>query len=148
MTLGSKRHTSRPRPASSYQLPTLSTCSRDCWLAAQPRKDNLTLPPATAPPYLRTWHMAYGSIMNRSPPSSAFLPLPGSPGSSWAIYKARFRGLFQGADASVLIAFWLFGTCSSCSLRLPTANSGRCYQQCLLRYHPLCGCRPRRALRS
>ncbi|KAN0112337.1 batten's disease protein Cln3 [Hyaloscypha variabilis] len=53
--------------------------------------------------------MAYGTMMNRSPSSSGLLPLPGSPGSSWAIYKARFRAIFQGADASVLIAFWLFG---------------------------------------
>jgi len=91
--------------------------------------------------------MAYGTIMNRSPSSSGFLPLPGSPGSSWAIYKARFRNLFQGADASVLIAFWLFGTCSPYPPWLIT-NSTRCYQQCLLRYHPLCGCRSRRALGS
>jgi battenin len=37
------------------------------------------------------------------------LPLPGSPASSWALYRARFRAVFQGADASVLVAFWLFG---------------------------------------
>ncbi|KAH8792139.1 protein btn-1 [Hyaloscypha sp. PMI_1271] len=47
--------------------------------------------------------------MNRSPSSSGLLPLPGAPGSSWAVYKARLRAIFQGADASVLIAFWLFG---------------------------------------
>ncbi|KAM3087432.1 battenin CLN3 protein [Clarireedia jacksonii] len=48
--------------------------------------------------------------MNRSPssPSIAF-PLPGSPGSSWAMYRARFKAIFHGADTSVLIAFWLFG---------------------------------------
>ena len=56
-------------------------------------------------------HMAYGTTMNRSPSSSGLLPLPGAPGSSWAVYKARFRAIFHGADASVLIAFWLFGTC-------------------------------------
>ncbi|KAK3936607.1 CLN3 protein-domain-containing protein [Diplogelasinospora grovesii] len=37
------------------------------------------------------------------------LPMPGSPSSSWAIYRARFASIFQGADSSVLIAFWLFG---------------------------------------
>jgi len=36
--------------------------------------------------------------------------MPGTPGSSWAAYKARFAGAFQGADRSVLVAFWLFGT--------------------------------------
>lgn len=37
------------------------------------------------------------------------LPPPGSPGASWAIYRARFRALFEGADVRVCIAFWLFG---------------------------------------
>ncbi|KAI9820740.1 MAG: battenin CLN3 protein [Pycnora praestabilis] len=37
------------------------------------------------------------------------LPLPGSPGSSWALYKARFKGAFEGADPRVCAAFWLFG---------------------------------------
>ncbi|KAH8811585.1 batten's disease protein Cln3 [Xylogone sp. PMI_703] len=47
--------------------------------------------------------------MERSASASGLLPLPGTPGSSWAIYKARLRGVFQGADMSVLVAFWLFG---------------------------------------
>ncbi|RFU28238.1 hypothetical protein B7463_g8111, partial [Scytalidium lignicola] len=47
--------------------------------------------------------------MERSASASGLLPLPGSPGSSWAIYKARLKAVFQGADSSVLIAFWLFG---------------------------------------
>ncbi|RDW75738.1 hypothetical protein BP5796_06559 [Coleophoma crateriformis] len=47
--------------------------------------------------------------MPTSPSAAARLPLPGSPGSSWAMYQARFKALFQGADASVLVAFWLFG---------------------------------------
>lgn len=48
--------------------------------------------------------------MNRSPSSSGLsLPMPGSPGSSWALYKARFKAVFAGADSSVLVAFWLFG---------------------------------------
>lgn len=47
--------------------------------------------------------------MSRSPSASMMLPLPGSPASSWALYRARFRAIFQGADSSVLVAFWLFG---------------------------------------
>jgi battenin len=37
------------------------------------------------------------------------LPVPGSPASSWPLYRARFRAVFQGADPFVLVAFWLFG---------------------------------------
>ncbi|KAI9870732.1 MAG: G1/S-specific cyclin cln3, partial [Pleopsidium flavum] len=37
------------------------------------------------------------------------LPLPGAPASSWAMYRARFKATFDGADARVCIAFWLFG---------------------------------------
>ncbi|KAG9240555.1 CLN3 protein-domain-containing protein [Calycina marina] len=47
--------------------------------------------------------------MSRSPSAAGLLPLPGTPGSSWAAYKARFSNLFQGANSSVLVAFWLFG---------------------------------------
>ncbi|KAI9737282.1 MAG: battenin CLN3 protein [Claussenomyces sp. TS43310] len=36
-------------------------------------------------------------------------PVPGSPASSWALCRARLQGLFQGADSSIMIAFWLFG---------------------------------------
>ncbi|KAK6359303.1 battenin CLN3 protein [Orbilia brochopaga] len=43
-------------------------------------------------------------------------PMPGSPASSWATYKARFsllwenvRGSFAGANPRVCVAFWLFG---------------------------------------
>jgi battenin len=42
--------------------------------------------------------------------------MPGSPSASWALYKARVASIFQSADASVLTAFWLFGTSP---LRLP-----------------------------
>lgn len=38
------------------------------------------------------------------------LPLPGAPGSSWAVYKSRFRAAFEGAVPRVCIAFWMFGT--------------------------------------
>lgn len=37
------------------------------------------------------------------------LPLPGSPSSSWAIFRERLRQTFNGADPRVCIAFWLFG---------------------------------------
>jgi battenin len=37
------------------------------------------------------------------------LPMPGSPASSWAVYRARFKAAFHGADARVCAAFWLFG---------------------------------------
>jgi battenin len=47
--------------------------------------------------------------MSRSPSASIMLPLPGSPASSWALYRARFSAIFQGANPSVLLAFWLFG---------------------------------------
>ncbi|KAK0705650.1 batten's disease protein Cln3 [Lasiosphaeris hirsuta] len=53
--------------------------------------------------------------MNTSPSSSGLLPLPGSPSSSWAVYRARLAGLVQNADTAVLVAFWFFG------LLLPTA---------------------------
>jgi len=48
--------------------------------------------------------------MSRSPSASGLLPMPGSPSSSWALYKARFANVFRNADSSVLVAFWLFGT--------------------------------------
>ncbi|KAK6083329.1 Protein BTN1-like protein 2 [Seiridium cupressi] len=47
--------------------------------------------------------------MPRSPASSGLLPMPGSPSSSWAIYKARLVAIFKNADNAVLVAFWLFG---------------------------------------
>jgi hypothetical protein len=37
------------------------------------------------------------------------LPMPGSPGSSWAAYRARLKAVFDGADARVCAAFFLFG---------------------------------------
>jgi len=47
--------------------------------------------------------------MNRSPSASGFLPIPGSPSSSWALYRARLGAFLKSADTSVLVAFWLFG---------------------------------------
>lgn len=38
------------------------------------------------------------------------LPMPGSPASSWAVYRARLKAVFHGADLRVVGAFWLFGT--------------------------------------
>ncbi|KAF2277680.1 batten's disease protein Cln3 [Westerdykella ornata] len=36
-------------------------------------------------------------------------PMPGSPAASWAVYRARLKAAFAGADHRVYIAFWLFG---------------------------------------
>ncbi|KAK3343488.1 protein btn-1 [Lasiosphaeria hispida] len=47
--------------------------------------------------------------MNTSPSSAGLLPLPGSPASSWAVYRARLAGFVQNADTAVLVAFWFFG---------------------------------------
>ncbi|KAK3386420.1 batten's disease protein Cln3 [Podospora didyma] len=47
--------------------------------------------------------------MNKSPSSSGLLPLPGSPSSSWALFRARVANLVTKQDTSVLVAFWLFG---------------------------------------
>ncbi|PKS10893.1 hypothetical protein jhhlp_002651 [Lomentospora prolificans] len=44
-----------------------------------------------------------------SPSSSGLLPMPGTPGSSWAIYKARIKALWKNSEATVVVAFWLFG---------------------------------------
>ncbi|KAL1893297.1 battenin CLN3 protein [Sporothrix stenoceras] len=47
--------------------------------------------------------------MSRSPSSSGLLlPLPGSPASSWALYRAHLKALVSGRT-SVFISFWLFG---------------------------------------
>ncbi|KAF1358994.1 batten's disease protein Cln3 [Lizonia empirigonia] len=35
--------------------------------------------------------------------------MPGSPGASWAVYRARLKAVFDGADPRVCAAFWLFG---------------------------------------
>ncbi|KAH7148361.1 batten's disease protein Cln3 [Dactylonectria macrodidyma] len=48
-------------------------------------------------------------MSGRSPASSGLLPMPGSPSSSWAVYKARLASIFGNADAKVVVAFWLFG---------------------------------------
>ncbi|KAK4163803.1 protein BTN1 [Cladorrhinum sp. PSN259] len=37
------------------------------------------------------------------------LPLPGSPASSWSLYRARLASLLRNPDTGVIIAFWLFG---------------------------------------
>lgn len=37
------------------------------------------------------------------------LPMPGSTSASWPLYKARLKAVFDGADARVCAAFWLFG---------------------------------------
>ncbi|KAM0335041.1 hypothetical protein ACHAQA_000075 [Verticillium albo-atrum] len=35
--------------------------------------------------------------------------MPGSPSSSWALYRARLSALFRHADTQVILAFWLLG---------------------------------------
>ncbi|KAF9878227.1 golgi integral membrane protein [Colletotrichum karsti] len=45
----------------------------------------------------------------RSPSSSGLLPMPGSPSSSWALYRARLSAIFRHADTQVIVAFWLLG---------------------------------------
>ncbi|KAK3370767.1 batten's disease protein Cln3 [Lasiosphaeria ovina] len=49
--------------------------------------------------------------MNRSPSSLGLLPLPlpGSPSSSWALFRARVASFSRKSDTPVLVAFWLFG---------------------------------------
>lgn len=37
------------------------------------------------------------------------LPMPGTPAASWAVYRARLKSVFAGADYRVYAAFWLFG---------------------------------------
>ncbi|KAK4221879.1 batten's disease protein Cln3 [Podospora fimiseda] len=37
------------------------------------------------------------------------LPLPGSPASSWSLYRARLLSFLRNPETSVFIAFWLFG---------------------------------------
>ncbi|KAF2460520.1 CLN3 protein-domain-containing protein [Lineolata rhizophorae] len=37
------------------------------------------------------------------------LPMPGSPGATWALYRARLKAVFEGADPRVCAAFWFFG---------------------------------------
>lgn len=44
-----------------------------------------------------------------SPSSSGLLPMPGSPSSSWAVYKARIAAVLGHKDMKVIVAFWLFG---------------------------------------
>lgn len=82
------------------------------------------------------------------------LPLPGSPASSWAMFRERLRLSFSGADPRVCVAFWLFGTCSASSSMnvvgpLTVAKrSDRLDQQCPLRDHSLCGPRSGRTRRT
>ncbi|OMP85444.1 Protein btn1 [Diplodia seriata] len=35
--------------------------------------------------------------------------MPGTPAASWAVYRAKLRAVFEGADPRVCAAFWLFG---------------------------------------
>ncbi|KAF7560492.1 hypothetical protein G7046_g3654 [Stylonectria norvegica] len=44
-----------------------------------------------------------------SPSSSGLLPMPGSPSSSWALFRQRLGTIFTHPDTKVIVAFWLFG---------------------------------------
>ncbi|KAF7523516.1 hypothetical protein G7054_g11733 [Neopestalotiopsis clavispora] len=35
--------------------------------------------------------------------------MPGSPSSSWAVYRARLNAMLKSGDNAVIVAFWLFG---------------------------------------
>lgn len=59
------------------------------------------------------------SSRNATPYAPVSLPLPGSPSSSWGMYKARLRAVFAGANPRVCVAFWLFGESSGCLSREP-----------------------------
>ncbi|OBR03296.1 Protein BTN [Colletotrichum higginsianum IMI 349063] len=48
-------------------------------------------------------------MTGRSPSSSGFLPMPGSPSSSWSLYRARVSALLRHADTQVVVAFWFLG---------------------------------------
>lgn len=37
------------------------------------------------------------------------LPMPGSPAASWALYRARIKAAFEGADLRTCLSFFLFG---------------------------------------
>ena len=75
------------------------------------------------------------------------LPLPGSPASSWAMYRARLREIFQGADIRVCAAFWLFGMHLLWLLAaMERLNTYRSRKQRALCHHPLCCPRSRRSL--
>lgn len=94
--------------------------------------------------------------------------MPGTAGASWSGYKARFRAIFHGADPKVLVAFWLFGTATSClhfpspfiphrlllshssavTVTLADPSSHRSHKQRPLRNNPLRRPRPSRAPRA
>jgi battenin len=57
-------------------------------------------------------------------------PMPGSPASSWAVYRARLKAVFHGANPRVCAAFWLFGM-DMISIALPFAHASSwtcCYE--------------------
>lgn len=53
------------------------------------------------------------AMSGRSPASSGLLPMPGSPSSSWAVYRARLASILGHSDTKVVAAFWLFGQSQS-----------------------------------
>jgi hypothetical protein len=49
------------------------------------------------------------SAMTRPSTSPGLLPVPGSAGASWPLFRARLTSFFRNTDTAVLVAFWLFG---------------------------------------
>jgi len=47
--------------------------------------------------------------MAPSPAASGLLPMPGSPSSSLALYRARLAAICKSTDTAVFAAFWFFG---------------------------------------
>ncbi|KAL2833033.1 CLN3 protein-domain-containing protein [Aspergillus cavernicola] len=47
--------------------------------------------------------------LGRANEKESMLPLPGTPSSSWARFRAQIGAAFHGADPKVCLAFWLFG---------------------------------------
>ena len=59
---------------------------------------------------LKRYHVNFTSLrMTGRSPTPGLLPMPGTPSSSWATYRARLAGLFGHRNTKVMLAFWLFG---------------------------------------
>ena len=89
------------------KLPELFICigSRRTNPALDHESRHMTLDPSTHPLTDQRW----AASPTTDVPIHNMLPLPGSPASSWAMYRARLAAIFSGADPRVCLAFWLFG---------------------------------------
>ncbi|KAL2752386.1 hypothetical protein ACRALDRAFT_2022299 [Sodiomyces alcalophilus JCM 7366] len=100
-----------PRQRTQFRrvLPYIPICPHNpmylyCTLLPRRRNDQ---PPTRSLMPRRNIHPPRPS--GRSPSSSGLLPMPGSPSSSWALYRARVSALLRHVDTHVIVAFWLFG---------------------------------------